>query len=70
MAKPDRLNRQRAVLEQYKRGGITIRQGAEQLGISYWDMNELLRENHIPLVSDLSMAVPSPGGRPARPRLP
>ncbi|MBI3697398.1 MAG: UPF0175 family protein [Acidobacteria bacterium] len=50
MAKPGRLDRRRAVLEQYKRGKITIRQGAEMLGLSYWAMNDLLRKNHIPLV--------------------
>ena len=63
-----RVKLQQAVLEQYKRGKITIRQGAELLGISYWDMNELLRENHVPLVSDLSMATPPAAGRPVRRR--
>ncbi len=63
-----RIKLQQAALEQYKRGKITLRQGAELLGISYWDMNELLRENHIPLVSDLSMAAPPAGTRPAHPR--
>lgn len=51
-----RVKLQQNVLEQYRRGKITIRQGAEILGIPYLEMDELLRENHIPLVSDLSLA--------------
>ncbi len=51
-----RVKLQQTVLEQYRRGKITIRQGAEMLGIPYLDMDDLLRENHIPLVSDLSLA--------------
>jgi len=44
-------------LHQYRKGKITLRQGAELLGISYLEMNELLRENHIPLVRDPGAAV-------------
>ena len=52
-----RVKLQQAVLEQYKKGKITIRQGAELLGITYLEMDELLRENRIPLVSDISLAL-------------
>ncbi len=51
-----RVKMQQTALEMYRRGKITIRQGAEMLGITYWEMNELLRENHLPLVSDISLA--------------
>ena len=62
-----RVKLQQTVLEQYRKGKITIRQGAELLGITYMEMDELLRENQIPLVSDLSLALarrsrkPTPG---------
>ena len=52
-----RVKLQQTVLEQYKKGKITIRQGAELLGITYLEMDELLRENRIPLVSDISLAL-------------
>ena len=44
-----RVKLQQTVLEQYRRRKSTLRQGAELLGITYWEMNDLLRENHIPL---------------------
>ena len=47
-----RVKMAQAVLEQYRRDKITIRQGAEILGITYMEMNDLLRENHVPLVRD------------------
>ena len=50
------------VLEQYRRGKITVRQGAEMLGVTYLEMNDLLRENNVPLVSDVRAAFR--GGRP------
>lgn len=52
-----RVKMQQAVLEQYRRGKITLRQGAELLGITYLEMNELLQENHIPLMKDTSKAL-------------
>ena len=52
-----RVKLQQTVLEQYKKGKVTIRQGAELLGITYLEMDELLRENRIPLVSDISLAL-------------
>ncbi len=55
---------QETVLEQYKKGKITIRQGAEMLGLTYWEMDDLLRESQVPLVTDLSIAL----RRPARKR--
>ena len=51
-----RVKLQETVLDQYRKGKITLRQGAELLGISYLEMNELLRENHIPLVRDVTAA--------------
>ena len=45
------------VLDQFRKGKLTVRQGAELLGISYMEMNELLRDNHVPLATDISTAV-------------
>ena len=56
---------QQAVLEMYRKGKITIRQGAEMLGVTYWEMNELLREDQTPLVSDIALAFRR-GARPSR----
>ncbi len=58
--------RVKTVLERFKKGKITIRQGAEQLGITYVDMDELLRRNETPLVSDLSTALGKNRRRPKR----
>jgi predicted HTH domain antitoxin len=52
-----RVKLQQTVLEQFKKGKLTLRQGAELLGLTYWEMNELLRENHVPLMRDISMAL-------------
>lgn len=52
-----RVKLQQAVLEQFRKGKITIRQGAELLGVTYMEMDDLLRENHIPLVDDVDLAV-------------
>jgi predicted HTH domain antitoxin len=52
-----RVKMQQSVLEQYRRGKITLRQGAELLGVTYLEMNDLLRENHIPLMRDASKAL-------------
>ncbi len=49
-----RVKLEQTVLEQYRKRKITLRQGAELLGISYWEMNDLLRNNHIPLAEDPS----------------
>ncbi len=49
-----RVKLQETVLDQYKKRKMTLRQGAELLGITYWEMNDLLRENHIPLADDPS----------------
>ncbi|HYM09528.1 MAG TPA: UPF0175 family protein [Bryobacterales bacterium] len=66
-----RVRLEQTVLEKYRRGKITIRQGAELLGVSYLEMDEMLRENHIPLVSDISLALPSqPGQTTRQPRKP
>jgi len=51
-----RVKLQETVLDQYRKGKITVRQGAELLGITYLRMNELLRENHIPLARDIAAA--------------
>jgi predicted HTH domain antitoxin len=51
--KPKALpSKQEAVLQRYKKRRITLRQGAELLGISYLEMDELLRESGIPLADD------------------
>ncbi len=55
-----RVKLKEAVLEQYKKGKITIRQGAELLGLTYVEMDDLLRESGVPLVSDLSLALRRP----------
>lgn len=52
-----RVKLQQTVLEQFRRGKITLRQGAELLGMTYVEMNELLREHHIPLMRDVSRAL-------------
>jgi predicted HTH domain antitoxin len=51
-----RVKLQEMVLDQYRKAKITLRQGAELLGITYLEMNELLRENHIPLARDVTAA--------------
>ena len=52
-----RVKLQQTVVEHYRRGKITIRQGAELLGIPYMEMDELLRENQVPLVSEIAAAL-------------
>jgi len=52
-----RVKLQQTVLEQYRKGQITLRQGAELLGITYLEMNQLLRENYIPLARDAREAL-------------
>lgn len=59
-----RVKMQDTVLEQYRKSRITLRQGAEMLGITYLEMNQLLRENHIPLVRDAKAV-----GRRKRPKV-
>jgi len=51
-----RAKMQETVLEQYRKSRITLRQGAEMLGITYLEMNQLLRDNHIPLAREASVA--------------
>jgi predicted HTH domain antitoxin len=51
------------VLNRFRKSEITIRQAAELLHISYTEMDELLRQNQIPLVQDVATAL----GRKARP---
>ena len=48
------MHKVETVLEQFRKSKITLRQGAELLGIEYWEMNDLLRENHIPLADHFS----------------
>ena len=55
-----RVKLEQTVLEQFRKRKITLRQGAELLGITYLEMNELLREHHIPLISDISSAFRRP----------
>jgi len=52
-----RVKLQQTVLEQFRKGKITIRQGAELLGVTYMEMDDLLRENNIPLVDDVDLAL-------------
>jgi len=63
-----RVKLQQTVLEQFRKGQITIRQGAELLGVTYLEMNELLRENAVPLVADISLALRRAQRRHRRPR--
>jgi len=51
------LKLQQTVLEQFRKGMITIREGAELLGLSYLEVNDLMRENRIPLVRDVARAL-------------
>src|SRR5262245_6789804 len=60
-----RVKLQQTVLEQYRRGKMTIREGAELLGVSYLEMDELLRENRVPLVDDVSLLLERRSRRPA-----
>ncbi len=57
---------QQTVLEQHKRGKITIREGADLLGITYFEMDELLRENQVPLVSEIALALRRHAGKRRR----
>jgi len=59
-----RVKLEKAVLEQYREGRITVRQGAEMLAVPYIRMNELLAANHIPLVSDPAEAYRTARRRP------
>ena len=52
-----RVKLEQTVLAQFRRGQITIRQAAELLGVTYLEMDELLRESNIPLVSGISLAL-------------
>ena len=61
-----RVKLQEHVLTQFRRGKMTIRQGAEILGITYLEMNEILQENNIPLVTDTSTAVRRRKRKPRR----
>lgn len=54
-----RVKLQESVLEQYRKRKVTLRQAAEMLGVSYWEMDNLLREYHIPLAADPSTLSPS-----------
>jgi len=63
-----RLKLQHAVIERIEKGQITIRQGADLLGVTYLEMDELLRDRDVPLVKDLSLAVRRASARPGRRR--
>jgi predicted HTH domain antitoxin len=41
-----RVKLRETVLKQYRESRITLRQGAELLGITYLEMNQLLREHY------------------------
>ncbi|SRR5712692_1668571 len=57
---------QQIVLERYRKGKLTIREGAELLGISYLEMDETLRENRVPLFDDISLLLERRSKRPTR----
>jgi len=61
-----RVKLQETVLEQYRKSQITLRQGAELLGITYLEMNDLLREYHLPLAADVATLLRPRGGRARR----
>ena len=52
-----RVKLQQTVLDHYRDGRITIRQGAELLGVTYMEMNALLKGKSVPLMSDISVAL-------------
>jgi hypothetical protein len=47
-----RVKLEKTVLDQVRSRRITMRQGADMLGLEYVEMNDLLRDNHIPLAAD------------------
>jgi len=51
-----RLKLEKSVLERYRERIITLRQAAEMLGITYLEMDEVLRRNQIPLVGEPAAA--------------
>lgn len=61
-----RVKMEQTVVEQFRRGKITVRQGAELLGISYFEMDEVLRENQVAMVSDLTLALRRRGRGPGQ----
>jgi len=61
-----RVKLREVVLERYRKGQITLRQGAEMLGITYLEMNDLLREYHLPLAADVATLLRPRGGRARR----
>ncbi len=63
-----RVKLEQTVLAQFRKGQITIRQGAELLGTTYLEMDELLRESNTPLVSDISLALRRAAPRRGRAR--
>ena len=63
MAEGLRVKLQQAVLERFRKGEVTIRQAAEILDLPYVRMDDLLRENGIPLVDDVDLALERARGR-------
>jgi len=41
----------RRILENYQRGRITLREMAELLGVDYWEAQDILSEEGIPLIN-------------------
>jgi len=41
----------KGILENYRRGRITLREMAELLGVDYWDAQDILSEEGIPLIN-------------------
>ena len=51
-----RTKLQDAVLDRYRKRSMTLRQAAEMLGVTYLEMDEILRESGIPLMDDPNIA--------------
>lgn len=51
-----RIKLQDAVLDQYRKRKVTLRQAAELLSVTYLEMDQILRENRIPLADDPNVA--------------
>ncbi|NWG12891.1 MAG: UPF0175 family protein [Acidobacteria bacterium] len=61
-----RVKLEKTVLERYRERSMTLRQAADLLGITYPEMDELLRRNQIPLVEEPRVAYRRPLRPPRR----
>jgi predicted HTH domain antitoxin len=40
------------VIEQYRRGGMTLREAAARLGLDIWEFQDLLRQRGVPISAE------------------